>query len=147
MMKRDVFRALVAAALFAVAPGALPVEPAAVTVHLSDGGSAGMSLTLVPSTVQAGPIEFTITNDSRALKHEFLILPWSNDGAALPYDQKTQQVNEARLSKLQGVEDLNPRETVTTRLVLKPGRYIAFCNEPGHFRDAMHARFIVDAKK
>lgn len=43
--------------------------------------------------------------------HEFLILPWSNDGNALPYDQKTQQVNEDRLSKLQGVEDLNPRET------------------------------------
>lgn len=147
MMKRNVSRALVTAGLFAVAPGALPVEPAAVTVHLSDGGRAGMSLTLVPSTVQAGPIEFTVTNESHTLKHEFLILPWSNDGAALPYDQKTQQVNEARLSNLQGVEDLSPRETVTTRLVLKPGRYIAFCNEPGHFHDAMRARFIVNANK
>ncbi|MFX1767868.1 hypothetical protein PWP93_35925 [Paraburkholderia sp. A1RI-2L] len=147
MLKRNVFQALVTAGLFAVAPAALPVEPTAVTVHLSDGGSAGMSLTLVPSTVPAGSVEFTITNESRTLKHEFLILPWSNDGSALPYDQKTQQVDEDRLSKLQGVEDLNPRETVTTRLQLKPGRYIAFCNEPGHFRDAMRATFIVSVAK
>ncbi|WP_042266854.1 hypothetical protein [Paraburkholderia heleia] len=149
MLKRNVFQALVTAGLFAVAPSALPVEPTAVTVHLSDGGKAGagMSLTLVPSTVPAGPVEFTITNDSRTLKHEFLILPWSKDGNALPYDQKTQQVNEDRLSKLQGVEDLNPRETVTTRLVLEPGRYIAFCNEPGHFRDAMRATLIVSSTK
>lgn len=106
-----------------------------------------MSLTLVPSTVPAGPVEFTILNESRTMKHEFMILPWSEAGAALPYDQKTQQVNEARLRELQGVEDLNPRETVTARLMLKPGRYIAFCNEPGHFRDAMRATFIVSPAK
>ncbi|MCG5076929.1 hypothetical protein [Paraburkholderia tagetis] len=106
-----------------------------------------MSLTLVPSTIPAGPVEFTITNESRALKHEFMILPWSSASTALPYDQKAQQVNEARLGDLQGVEDLNPRETVTARLVLKPGRYIAFCNEPGHYRDAMRATLVVNAVK
>ncbi|MFX1808767.1 hypothetical protein PWR66_35225 [Paraburkholderia sp. A1RO-5] len=106
-----------------------------------------MSLTLAPSTIRAGPVEFMITNESRALKHDFMILPWSGASTALPYDQKTQQVKEARLGDLQGVEDLNPRETVTARLVLKPRRYIAFCNEPGHYRDAMRATLVVDAAK
>ena len=147
MLKKNAFRTMVTAGLFATSASALPVEPSAVTVHLSDGGSGGMSLTLTPSTVPAGPVEFTITNESRALKHEFLIVPWSNGSGALPYDQKAQQVSEARLSKLEGVEDLNPRETVTTRLVLKPGRYVAFCNEPGHYRDDMRATFNVSATK
>lgn len=147
MLRRNVFQALLTAGLFSVVQSALPVEPTAVTVRLSDGGSTGMSLTVVPSNVPAGPVEFTITNESRALKHEFMILPWSTDSSALPYDQKTQQVNENRLSELQGVEDLNPRETVTTRLVLRPGRYVAFCNEPGHFRDAMRATFTVSSRK
>lgn len=147
MLKRNVFKALVTAGLFAAASSALPAEPATVKVHLSDSGKDGMSMTLAPSTIPAGPVEFAVTNESRTMKHEFLIVPWSSDPKALPYDQKTQQVKEDHLSKLQGVEDLNPHETVTTRLVLKPGRYIAFCNEPGHFRDAMRATFIVSEAK
>ncbi|MCG5076716.1 hypothetical protein [Paraburkholderia tagetis] len=146
-MKRNALQAAMTAGLLAVSTGALPAEPSTVTVHLSDGGSKGMSLTLVPSTIPAGPVEFTITNESHTLKHEFMVLPWSGAGTALPYDQKTQQVKEARLGDLQGVEDLNPRETVTARFVLKPGRYIAFCNEPGHYRDAMRATLVVDAAK
>ncbi|WP_296650122.1 hypothetical protein [Paraburkholderia sp.] len=147
MLTKNAFQITLTVCLVAASAGALAAEPAAVKVRLSDGASAGMSLTLMPSTVPAGPVEFTILNESRTMKHEFMILPWSEAGAALPYDQKTQQVNEARLRELQGVEDLNPRETVTARLTLKPGRYIAFCNEPGHFRDAMRATFIVSRSK
>ena len=146
-MKTNALQAAMTAGLFAVSTGALPAEPSTVAVHLSDTGSTGMTLTLVPSRIPAGPVEFTITNESRTLKHEFMISPWSGASTALPYDQKTQQVKEVRLGDLQGVEDLNPRETVTARLVLKPGRYIAFCNEPGHYRDAMRAMLVVDAAK
>lgn len=146
-MNRSAFHAGVTAGLITASSGALPAEPSAVTVHLADGGSTGMSLTLVPATIPAGPVEFTITNESRTLKHEFMIVPWSGASNALPYDQKTQQVREERLSSLQGVEDLKPRETVTARLVLKPGRYLAFCNEPGHYRDAMRATLVVNVAK
>lgn len=146
-MKRNALQAAVTAGVLAMSSGAMAAEPSTVTVHLEDGGGTGMSLTLAPSTIPAGPVEFTITNESPTLKHEFLILPWSGASTALPYDQKTQQVKEGRLGDLQGVEDLNPRETVTARLVLKPGRYIAFCNEPGHYRDAMRATLVVNAVK
>ncbi|MFX1675125.1 hypothetical protein PWR63_23240 [Paraburkholderia sp. A2WS-5] len=146
-MKRNALQVAVAAGFLAVSTVALPAEPSTVTVHLSDGGSKGMSLTLSPSTIPAGPVEFAITNESPTLKHEFMVLPWSGAGTALPYDQKTQQVKEERLGNLQGVEDLNPRETVTARFVLKPGRYIAFCNEPGHYRDAMRATLVVNEAK
>ena len=40
-------------------------------------------------------------NESPTLKHEFMLSPWLDSGAALPYDQKTQQVNESLLSELQ----------------------------------------------
>lgn len=94
-MKMNVFQVLVAAGLLAAARSALPVEPAAVTVHLSDGGLAGMLLTLAPSSVPSGPVEFRITNESRTLKYEFLILPWPNESAALPVGQDSVQINTA----------------------------------------------------
>ena len=146
-MKRNSLRVATTAAIFAVSTGALAAEPSTVTVRLSDGGSTAMSLTLAPATIPAGPVEFAITNESHTLKHEFMILPWSGASTALPYDHQTHQVKEASLVDLQGVEDLNPRETVTARLVLKPGRYIVFCNELGHYRDDMRAMLVVNATK
>ena len=127
-------------------PVAIAGGPATVTVTLSDGGNGRMSLRLHPSNVPAGPVEITIENESNTSKHEFLIVPWSGSDATLPYDAKTQQVKEDKLDGLQGVEDLNPRETVTARFILKPGRYIAFCNEPGHYHEAMRADLIAVAK-
>jgi uncharacterized cupredoxin-like copper-binding protein len=122
-------------------------EPARVTVQLSDSRNGRMSLTLSPSTVRAGPVEFTIRNESRYMQHEFLFAPWAGPDGALPYDKRSQQVEEDKVKGLQGVDDLRPRETVTARFTLKKGRYIAFCNEPGHFHDAMRANLIVGATK
>jgi uncharacterized cupredoxin-like copper-binding protein len=122
---------------------ALAAEPASVTVQLSDGVNGKMLLSVSPSKVAAGPVEFTIENESHTMKHEFLIVPWTGADAALPYDAKTQQVAEDKLKGLRGVEDLNPRETVTARFALKKGRYVVFCNEPGHYRDDMRSDFVV----
>jgi len=141
--------------LHAVAIVVLPIAaalaqagaPASVTVKLSDGDNGEMSMSLSPSKVTAGPVEFTIKNESHTMKHEFLILPWTGSDTALPYDAKTQQVAEEKLNRLQGVEDLSPRETVTARFTLKQGRYLVFCNEPGHYRDAMRASLLVSGAK
>lgn len=137
------FTAGVALASFQAAAG----EPAKVTVKLSDGGNGHMSLTLSQSKIKPGPVEFTVKNESHSMQHEFMIAPWSAHDGALPYDAKSQQVEEDKLKGLQGVEDLRPGETVTARFTLKSGPYVVFCNEPGHFRDAMRANLIVgDAK-
>lgn len=126
---------------------AIASEPVPVTVKLSDGHDGKMSLTIKPAQVQAGPVEFKIVNQSHALKHEFMILPWSGSDSKIPYDPKTAQIEEGKLNELQGVEDLDPRETVVARFTLKQGHYIVFCNEPGHFKDAMSADFVVSSGK
>ncbi|MFM0412258.1 MULTISPECIES: hypothetical protein [Paraburkholderia] len=128
---------------FAVSLG-FAKEPPSVTVKLLDANNGKMSISLSPSTVGAGPIEFTIKNDSSVMRHEFMIVPWTGPANALPYDSKTQQVEEDRLQAMQGVEDLLPGQTVTVRLSLSQGRYVAFCNEPGHYRDAMSSLFTVN---
>lgn len=147
MPMKTLLRAPVVAGFLVTCSLALAAEPASVTVKLSDAANGKMSLALSPSTVAPGPVEFTIKNASHTLKHEFLILPWTASDAALPYDTKTQQVEEDKLKGLEGVEDLKPRETVTARFVLKPGRYVVFCNEPGHYRDDMRTSLVVSDPK
>lgn len=123
----------------------LASEPAKVLVKLSDGSNGHMSLTLSPSTIPPGPVEFTVKNESRSTVHEFMFARRANPDAALPYDTKTQQVEEDAIKGLQGIEDLRPRETVTAEFTLAKGRYIVFCNEPGHYRDGMRTEFVVGA--
>lgn len=130
-------------ALAIISSSVWAAEPASVRVRLSDGENGRMSLSLSPSKVAAGPVEFTIENESHTLKHEFMILRWSGSDITLPYYSKTQQVAEDKLKGLQGIEDLNQREIVTARFSLKPGRYLVFCNEPGHYRSAMYSDLIV----
>lgn len=122
-------------------------EPAKVIVKLSDGSNGHMSLTMSPSIVKPGPVEFTVKNESRSTVHEFLFARWSNADDALPYDKKDQQVAENKINGLQGVEDLRPRETVTAQFNLDKGRYVVFCNEPGHYESGMRTEFVVGSRK
>lgn len=125
----------------------LASEPTKVLVKLSDGSDGHMSLTLTPRTLPSGPVEFTVENDSSGALHEFLFAKWTKADDALPYDKKTQQVREDDLQGLQGIEDLRPRETVTAQFTLGKGRYVVFCNEPGHFLSGMRTEFVVGNRK
>ena len=142
MHKLPFFRWIVIVAFAHTALLAIAAEPVQVEVKLSDGSNGKMSLNLSTLTVAAGPVEFVVQNQSSSLKHEFMIVPWTATLDALPYDAKTQQVNEAELGAMEGVEDLGPGETVTTRMVLVKGRYVVFCNEPGHYKASMRSVFV-----
>lgn len=122
-------------------------EPTKVLVKLSDGSNGHMSLTMSPSSVPAGPVEFTVKNESGSAVHEFMFAMRTKPGDALPYNAKTQQVEEDAIKGLEGIEDLRPRETVTAEFTLAKGRYVVFCNEPGHYRDGMRTELIVGAAK
>lgn len=126
---------------------ALASEPTKVIVKLSDGKNGHMSLTLSPATIPPGPVEFTVENESGNTVHEFLFAKWAKADDALPYDQKTQQVREDDVKGLQGIEDLRPRETVTAQFILGKGRYVVFCNEPGHYHGGMQTGFVVGGGK
>lgn len=118
-------------------------EPASVEVTLWEKGEK-MGITLSQDKVKAGPVEFEVTNDaSSRLVHEFLITPWKGSLTTLPYDAKLSQVAEDELPGLEGVEDMKPGLETMVRLVLQPGDYVVFCNEPGHYKMGMVGRFIV----
>jgi uncharacterized cupredoxin-like copper-binding protein len=117
-------------------------EPASVNVDLSDKGGKDRII-LSTDHAKAGGVEFHIKNSSTTSLHEFLIIPWKGAITALPYNDKDTQVIESKLPKLAGVEDMKPDAEAILRLPLKPGRYVVFCNQPGHYKMGMVARFTV----
>lgn len=117
-------------------------EPTSLKVDLSDKGGKDR-IFLSTNHVKTGGVEFHIKNTSTTSLHEFLIIPWKGAITSLPYDNKTDQVIESKLLKLVGVEDMKPGAEAILRLPLKPGRYVVFCNQPGHYKQGMEARFTV----
>jgi uncharacterized cupredoxin-like copper-binding protein len=129
--------ALVAPALAATA------TPVQVELWNKTDGSQGMTLSI--DHAKAGKVAFSVKNSSTSMVHEFLI--WKTDLAfdKFPKDPS----NPARIDedKLKGVKeldsDLDPGKAGAMTMNLKPGRYVVFCNQPGHFDADMHLVFTV----
>lgn len=117
-------------------------EPPSVNVNLWNKGDKD-GITLSTHKVKAGPVEFHVTNTSTNLEHEFLIAEWNRSIHGLPYNTNKTQVKEGALPQLAGVEDMKPGAKAILRLSLKPGRYVAFCNEPGHYKAGMETQLTV----
>ena len=121
---------------------AFAAEPATVKVDLSDKGGKDRII-LSTDKVKAGGVEFEIKNTSKDQMHEFLISSWKGKITALPYKDSDGQVAEDKVPQLAGVEDMKPGAEATLRLPLKAGKYVVFCNQPGHYKLGMEARFTV----
>ncbi len=144
-MTHRVLRSLPLALLALTIPAlasAAAAKPGSVKVDLSDKGGQ-MRILLSTAKVKAGEVEFEIANTSKVAMHEFLIAPWKRAITALPYSDKEGAVVESKLSHLAGVEDMKPGAKAILRLPLKAGRYVVFCNQPGHYKAGMVARFTV----
>jgi uncharacterized cupredoxin-like copper-binding protein len=74
--------------------------------------------------------------------HEVLIAR-DNGAKQLPLDAKRDRVIETRVHPLAEIADLAPGKTGKLSLNLKPGNYVLFCNQPGHYQDGMLARLTV----
>jgi len=109
---------------------------AATVVHASlqdpsDPGVAAMHIALDRDRVPAGKVTFCTVNQSKNLVHELIVVRVDSPQAALPYDEKKQEVVEKRIAHLGEVSDL------------KPGQYLLICNQPGHYKAGMSAPFTV----
>ena len=135
---RSITLALLALILPVVATAAA-ADPVAINVKLTDK----MRIVMSAYKTKAGAVDFAITNTSKVVLHEFLITPWKGKITALPYSDKEGAVIEEKLPHLAGVEDMKPGAHAILRLPLKPGRYVVFCNQPGHYKAGMVARFTV----
>ena len=102
-----------------------------------------MSIRVDQPTVKAGAVAFDVTNWSRSVLHEMLVVAVDNPTAPLPYDYPQARVPEDQVKVLGEAADLQPNTSKTFELTLKPGSYLLICNLPGHYAAGMVAPLSV----
>jgi uncharacterized cupredoxin-like copper-binding protein len=108
----------------------------------TDSSIAHMRIVLDRDTIKPGRVILQAENQSTNLVHEVIV--GRDDGAKeLPMDAKHIRVNESRVRRLGEIADLAPGKTGKLTLDLKPGNYVLFCNQPGHYLDGMVTRLTV----
>jgi uncharacterized cupredoxin-like copper-binding protein len=106
-------------------------------------GPGMMSIRADVSTVKAGTVTFDVTNWSRSIVHEMLVIAVDSPDAALPYDYSKQEVVEDQVKMLGETDELQPNASKTLTLDLPAGNYLLICNVPGHYGSGMQTPFKV----
>ncbi len=109
-----------------------------------DPAITGMVIKSDAATVKAGRVTFAAVNQSKTLVHEVLVMPALPEGKSAPYDAKADKVMESRVHSLGEISDLKPGARGKLTLTLKPGSYVLFCNEPGHYKAGMTTTLVVE---
>ena len=101
------------------------------------GMMGGMSVRTNVTSVKAGKVTFEVTNLSRSIVHEVIVVAVENPNAPLPYDYNTGQIPEKQVKMLGETEAMQPNAEKTITLDLPPGAYLLICNVPGHYAAGM----------
>ena len=101
------------------------------------GMMGGMSVRTNVASVKAGKVTFEVTNLSRSIVHEMIVVAVENPDAPLPYDYNAGQIPEKQVKMLGETEEMQPNAEKTIALDLKPGAYLLICNVPGHYAAGM----------
>jgi uncharacterized cupredoxin-like copper-binding protein len=109
----------------------------------ADPSKAPLTMVATPATMKAGKVTFEVTNTSKDMVHEMVVVPLDKPAQSLPYDEEKEQVDEDAAGSLGEVEELDPGKSGSLSLDLQPGRYILFCNVPGHYAAGMWTEFTV----
>jgi uncharacterized cupredoxin-like copper-binding protein len=115
------------------------------------GSAAGTNVTAAESefkielgstTAPAGSVTFQITN-SGTIQHEFVVVKTDLAADKLPMKTGESEVDEdnAALTAVDEVEDIDPKATPTLTVNLPAGHYVVFCNIQGHYAGGMHVDF------
>ena len=96
-----------------------------------------MSMRLNQPSVKAGKVTFEVTNWSRSVLHEMIIVSVDNPSAPLPYDYAQARIPEEQVKVLGEAGDLQPNTSTTVELTLSAGSYLLICNLPGHYAAGM----------
>lgn len=94
---------------------------------------APMGIRMSSQTVSAGDVTFEVTNASKQMVHEMVISPVKDPKTPLPYDKAGNKIDEDAAGHLGEVAELEPGKKGALTLNLKPGKYILYCNVPGHY--------------
>ena len=148
MLARGVsaFRLALALGMFtgpALAGSPIDAASAAATVRVILGDPSSipalpaMTLIAKPNPVVGGRVTFTVTNTSRTMQHELLVVRVPAAQERLPYSEISRKVVESRIDKIGDSGDLRASTSTTFTLRLKPGKYLLMCNQPGHYQAGM----------
>ncbi len=135
----------IAVAVLAMAVWAGAAQAATVVkVQLGDASEAHVMRMLADkTTAKAGEVEFDVTNLSKSMVHEMIVVAVKSKSEELPYDAKKDTVDEEKIADLGEASDLDPTTSKTLKLNLKPGLYRLICNQPGHYKAGMRIDFAV----
>jgi uncharacterized cupredoxin-like copper-binding protein len=117
---------------------AAPATPAPITVAL-----ASFSLTPSAASAKAGDVTFVVTNTAPDIKHEFVVIKSDLAADKLPVGSD-QTVDEAAVTAVDEVPELDPGASGTLTVNLAAGHYVLICNVAGHYQAGMHTDFTVN---
>ena len=96
-----------------------------------------MSIRIDRPTIKAGPVRFDVTNWSKGMLHEMLVVAVDAADAPLPYDYAQAKVAEDQVRVLGETPELQPNGSAELDLTLAAGAYLLFCNIQGHYASGM----------
>lgn len=106
--------------------------------------AATMGLKVSTTKVKAGKITFDVTNTSKDNVHEMVVAAVKGKNGKLAYIDSESRVDEDHIADLGEVSELEPGKSGSVTLDLRPGKYVLFCNVPGHYMDGMWKTITVD---
>lgn len=98
---------------------------------------AKMGINASPRNVRPGPVTFKVTNLASKIVHEVIVARLPEGMDKLPYDTEAMMVKENALQAFGSVNEIDPSRSAALTLTLKPGRYMLYCNLPGHYMAGM----------
>lgn len=108
-----------------------------------DMSKATMGISVTPDTVKPGMVTFEVLNTSKDQIHEMIVARLKNMKKPLPYIANENRVDEDKEGDLGEVSELEPGKSGALRIEMKPGKYILYCNVPGHYMAGMWTIFTV----
>jgi len=108
-----------------------------------DMSKATMGIKASPATASAGVVTFKVTNTSKDTVHEMIVMYMADPTKPLPYIDAENRVDEDKAGDKGEVSELDPGQSGSLTVALKPGKYLLICNVPGHFASGMWTEFEV----
>jgi len=96
----------------------------------------------MPTDLQAGDVTFHVKNDAKDMPHDFIVIQTDKPADKLPLDS-TGKVDQGQVKVLGKSKVLNPGENQDVKINLPAGKYVAYCDVPGHYQQGMVITFNV----
>ena len=142
MSHRRGFATLCAATLALAACGGGAVAP---SPHSATATVGEFKIALDTAKLAAGEETLSIKN-AGTITHEFVVVRTDLAAEALPIGADGGVDEEATdVAHIDEVEDILAGSTGSLTVSLPAGKYVVFCNLPGHYKGGMHAAIEVTA--